>query len=62
MTWLTHSLDKGIDYIQNIFKFMGVKYLEELTIDGTGFTQEETDKAVEKATGEIDDVIKGMRL
>ena len=62
MTWLTHSMDKGIDYIQNIFKFMGIKYFEELAVDGTGFTQEETDKAIEKATGEIDDVIKGMRL
>ena len=41
---------------------MEIKYFEELTVDGTGFTQEETDNAIEKATGEIDDVIKGMRL
>lgn len=62
LTWITRSMDKGVDYIQNIFKVMGIKYFEELTVDGTGFTQEETDKAIEKATKEIDDVIKGMRL
>ena len=32
---------------------MGVKYFEELTVDGTGFTQEEKDNAIEKATGEM---------
>jgi len=61
ITWIK-PLSMGVDYIQSIFKFMGIKHFEELTVNGTGFTQEETDKAIEKATEEIDDVIKGMRL
>ena len=59
---VTHFMDKGIDYIHSVFKFMGIKCFEELTVDGTGFTQQETDKAIEKTTEEIDDVIKRIKF
>jgi FMN-dependent NADH-azoreductase len=31
-------LNKGIDYVKNIMKYIGIKKFEELLVDGTGFT------------------------
>jgi FMN-dependent NADH-azoreductase len=36
---------------------IGIKRFEELLVDGTGFTEEEKNEAVEKAIGKIDNVI-----
>ena len=54
-------MNKGVNYIENIIKFMGIKKFEELLVDGTGFTEEERKEAIDKAVGRIDDLIDSMK-
>ena len=60
--WFIPGLDMGANYVKSVFKFMGIKHFEELKVEGTGFTEKEKEEAIDIATGEIDEVIKGMRL
>ena len=55
-------LNKGLNYVENIIKFMGIKKFEELLVDGTGFTEEERVEAINKAIDKIDDVIDSMKF
>mgnify|MGYP002538561798 CR=1 FL=1 len=32
-------LNKGLNYVEDIIKFMGIKKFEELLVDDTGFTE-----------------------
>ncbi len=43
-------------------KFMGIKKFEELLVDATGFTEEEKQEAINKASSKIDDVIDSMKF
>jgi FMN-dependent NADH-azoreductase len=54
-------MNKGVNYIENIIKFMGIKKFEELLVDGTGFTEQEKKEAIDKAEGKIDDIIHSMK-
>ena len=56
--WLLRMvLNKGLNYVQDIMGSLGIKRFEELLVDGTGFTEEEKNEAIEKAIAKIDDVI-----
>lgn len=60
--WLLKpAMNKGLNYVESIMKFIGIKKFEELLVDGTGTSEEERVKAIEKATYEIDDIIKSMK-
>ncbi|MGL5313370.1 MAG: FMN-dependent NADH-azoreductase [Peptostreptococcaceae bacterium] len=60
--WLLKPvLNKGVNYVENIFKLTGIKHFEELLVDGTGFTEDEKQEAISKAIEKIHDVIKGMK-
>lgn len=50
-------MNKGLNYIESIMKVAGIKRFEELLVDGTGFTEEEKQEAVDKALEKIDGVI-----
>lgn len=50
-------MNKGLNYVEDIMKVAGIKRFEELLVDGTGFTEEEKQKAIEKALGKINSVI-----
>lgn len=50
-------LNKGLNYIEDIAKSMGIKRFEELLVDGTGFTDEEKNNAIELAKEKIDGII-----
>jgi len=50
-------LNKGLNYVHDIMSTMGIKRFEELLVDGTGFTEEEKNEAIEKAISKIDNVI-----
>lgn len=50
-------MNKGVNYVEDIMKFTGIKRFEELLVDGTGFTEEEKQKSIEEALGKIDEVI-----
>lgn len=53
-------LNKGLNYVEDIMKAMGIERFEELLVDGTGYTKEEKDQAVEKALDKIDGVIDNV--
>lgn len=55
-------MNKGLNYIESIMKFIGIKKFEELLVDGTGTTEEERTKAIDTATRSIDDIIDSMKF
>ena len=55
-------LNKGLNYVEDVIKFMGIKKFEELLVDGTGFTNKEQHEAINKAIDKIDDVIDSMKF
>lgn len=60
--WLLKPvMNKGLNYVESIMKFIGIKKFEELLVDGTGTSEEERQEAIEKASYEIDDIIKSMK-
>lgn len=52
--------NKGLNYIEDIMKFMGISVFERLLVDGTGTTEEEGRIAIEKAKEKIDSIIGKM--
>lgn len=57
--WMLRPIfNKGLDYIKDIMKYMGIKKFEELLVDGTGFTEEERKKAIEEKNKEVDKFIE----
>ncbi|WP_346940610.1 NAD(P)H-dependent oxidoreductase [uncultured Clostridium sp.] len=59
--WMLRPIfNKGLDYIKDIMKYMGIKKFEELLVDGTGFTEEERKKAIEENNKEVDKFIEDV--
>ncbi|NLL29734.1 MAG: hypothetical protein GX258_01490 [Clostridiales bacterium] len=57
--WMTRPfLNKGINYVEDLMKMMGIKRFQELLVDGTGTTEKEKREAIKKAVGKIDNVIE----
>lgn len=50
--------NKGLDYIEDIMKFIGINQFERLLVDGTGTTEEDKKTAIEKAKEKIDGIIE----
>lgn len=56
--WIARAaMNRGINYIEDIMKFMGIKKFQELLVDGTGTTEEEKEEAINKALKKIDGII-----
>lgn len=63
ISWMLKPiLNKGLNYVEDVIKFMGIKKFEELLVDGTGFTKKEQIEAINKAIDKIDDVIDSMKF
>lgn len=61
--WLMGPIfNKGIDYVEDIMKLMGINQFEKILVDGTGTTQEERKTAIEKAMEKIDKVIENIKI
>ena len=61
--WMLRPImNKGLNYVEDVIKFMGIKKFEELLVDGTGFTEDEKIEAINKACEKIDDVIDSMKF
>lgn len=59
--WLLKpALTKGLNYVQDIMKFIGVSTFHELLVDGTGTTEEERQKAFETASEKIPQLIEKL--
>ena len=50
-------LNRGLNYVEDLVKMMGIKRFQELLVDGTGTTEKEKREAIKKAVGKIDNVI-----
>jgi FMN-dependent NADH-azoreductase len=50
---LKPALSKGMSYVHEIMKFIGVTSFEELLVDGTGETEEERQEAIHSAIEKI---------
>jgi len=55
--FLKMVMNKGLNYIHDIMKFIGIKRFEELLVDKTGYTEEEKSEAIQDAIKKIDFVI-----
>lgn len=51
-------LNKGLNYIEDIMKSMGISKFERLLVDGTGTTEEERINSINRANEDIDDIIE----
>ncbi len=51
------ALNKGLNYVHDVMRFIGISRFEELLVDGTGTTETEREEAIERATKKIDDII-----
>ena len=61
--WMMRPImNKGLDYIEDIMKFMGISKFERLLVDGTGTTEAERREAIEKAKGKIDEIIDKIEM
>jgi FMN-dependent NADH-azoreductase len=54
--------NKGLNYIEDIMKFMGISGFETLLVDGTGTTDKEGTNALEKAEDKINSIIDKMDI
>lgn len=55
---LRPALNKGLNYVHEIIKFIGIGRFEELLVDGTGTSEQERREAIEKAEEKIDGIVQ----
>lgn len=54
VSWILKPvLNKGLNYVEDIIKFIGISKFDELLVDGTGTTETEKSEAIEKAKSRI---------
>lgn len=59
--WLLKpALCKGLNYVHEIMKFIGIKAFDELLVDGTGVTEEERQNAINDAIDEIPQLVEKL--
>jgi FMN-dependent NADH-azoreductase len=59
--WLLRpALSKGINYVHEIMKFIGINTFDELLVDGTGVTEEERQDAIKSAIAKIPQLIEKL--
>ena len=57
---LKPALSKGLNYVHDIMKFIGIHTFDELLVDGTGDTEEERQYAIKSAMDTIPQLIEKM--
>lgn len=61
--WVMRPMfNKGLDYIEDIMKFMGISKFERLLVDSTGTTEKERHDAIEDAKEKIDTIIEKIDI
>ncbi|MEA5040302.1 MAG: NAD(P)H-dependent oxidoreductase [Clostridiaceae bacterium] len=61
LPWLLKpALSKGLNYVHEIMKFIGIQTFEELLVDGTGTTEEERQEAIKTATEKIPQLVEKL--
>ena len=57
---LKPALSKGLNYVHEIMKFIGISTFDELLVDGTGTTEEERQSAIKNATDRIAPLVERL--
>lgn len=57
---LKPALSKGLNYVHDIMKFIGINTFEELLVDGTGATEEERQNAIKTATDKMPELVEKL--
>lgn len=57
---LRGKINQGVEYVEDIMKFLGIKKFKELLIDGIGFDRDSKIEAEEKAIKKIDNIIDDL--
>lgn len=57
---LKPALSKGLNYVHDIMRFLGINTFEELLVDGTGTTEEERQNAVKTAAEKIPQLVEKL--
>ena len=52
------ALNKGLNYVHDIMKFIGITKFDELLVDGTGTTELERLEAIERAEAKINEMVE----
>ncbi len=55
---LRMTMNRGLHYVEDIMKKVGIEVFEELLVDGTGDTEQEKAKAINNAISQIDELVK----
>lgn len=59
--WLLKpALSKGLNYVHDIMKFIGINTFHELLVDGTGVTEEERQKSIKTAIDKIPQLVEKL--
>jgi FMN-dependent NADH-azoreductase len=53
-------MDKGVNYVEVIMRYLGIAKFEDLLIDGTGSTEAERVEAVQNAESKIESIISAI--
>ena len=63
IAWMMRPIfNKGLDYVEDIMKFIGINQFERLLVDGTGTTEEEKRTAIDQAKEKIDGIIEKINV
>ncbi|HBN84357.1 MAG TPA: FMN-dependent NADH-azoreductase, partial [Clostridiales bacterium] len=57
---LKPALSKGLNYVHDIMRFVGINTFDELLVDGTGETEEERQYAIKTAVSKIPALIERL--
>ena len=57
---LKPALSKGLNYVHEIMKFIGINTFDELLVDGTGETEEERQSAMKAAADKIPQLVEKL--
>ena len=60
-SYLKPILNKGVNYIKYIGKYLGIKKTKEILVDNTGTTEVERQQAINKGIEQIDKVLKTLK-
>ena len=61
LPWIIRpALNKGLNYVHELTRFLGIDTFDELLVDGTGTTENERREAIEKAANEIERLVNRL--
>ena len=52
------ALNRGLNYVHDIMKLLGIEKFEEILVDGTGTTETERYEAIERASSRIEKIVE----